>query len=205
MKKLFSVIFVSLIGLITYAQGNKTEVLQPPENNNQDQQVTATLKNASRLFSDKGDISSVIEVIPIGSVVKVIEADSTYYKVSYGDDSGFIFRKDAVINQVQEQQEAKPQTEQENIQQNEGQSDTRRANRFSYLEYKYGTKMAALLFAGKIWKGMSSDMVKDSWGAPLKINRVIGDVVKEEWIFKNSWLFIENDHLVEWGPVKSNQ
>ena len=65
--------------------------------------------------------------------------------------------------------------------------------------------MAALLFAGKIWKGMSSDMVKDSWGAPLKINRVIGDVVKEEWIFKNSWLFIENDHLVEWGPVKSNQ
>ena len=62
--------------------------------------------------------------------------------------------------------------------------------------------MAARLIAGKIWKGMTTDMVQDSWGTPKKINRVIsGNIVKEEWIYMNSWLLFENDTLSEWGPV----
>ena len=28
--------------------------------------------------------------------------------------------------------------------------------------------MAARLYAGKIWKGMNSEMVRDSWGAAAK-------------------------------------
>ena len=64
--------------------------------------------------------------------------------------------------------------------------------------------MAARLIAGKIWKGMSAEMVKDSWGVAEKINRVInGNVVKEEWIFRTTWLFFENNALVEWGPRKN--
>jgi hypothetical protein len=62
--------------------------------------------------------------------------------------------------------------------------------------------MAVRLATGKIWRGMSADMVRDSWGAPLKINRAIGEIVKEEWIYKNSWLYIENNTLVEWGPIR---
>jgi hypothetical protein len=46
-------------------------------------------------------------------------------------------------------------------------------------------------------------MVNDTWGSPQKINRVIsGNTVKEEWIYKNTWLYIEDDILREWGPVK---
>ena len=45
--------------------------------------------------------------------------------------------------------------------------------------------MAARIIAGKIWKGMNSEMVKDSWGNPEKINRIIsGNVIKEEWIYQ---------------------
>ena len=62
--------------------------------------------------------------------------------------------------------------------------------------------MAARLGAGKIWKGMSAEMVRDSWGSPSKINRVIGNNVREEWVYRNTWLFIENNTLVDWGPVK---
>jgi hypothetical protein len=55
---------------------------------------------------------------------------------------------------------------------------------------------------GKVWRGMLSEMVRDSWGEPQKINRVIsGNTVKEEWIFRNTWLYIENNYLVEWGPI----
>ena len=57
--------------------------------------------------------------------------------------------------------------------------------------------------AGKIWKGMTAEMVRDSWGSPVKINRVIGNSSsKEEWIFKNTWLYIENNTLVEWGSIR---
>jgi hypothetical protein len=63
--------------------------------------------------------------------------------------------------------------------------------------------MAARLDAGKIWKGMTAEMVQDSWGVPQKINRVIsGNNIREEWIYRNSWLFFENDRLIEWGPVR---
>ena len=63
--------------------------------------------------------------------------------------------------------------------------------------------MADRLYAGKIWKGMNSEMVKDSWGEAEKINRVIsGNVIKEEWIFRSTWLYFENNTLLEWGSVK---
>lgn len=196
----------SILLIITNAQVNRTEVLQSLENSSQEkqnQQITATLKNASRLFADKNDLTSVIVVIPSGTVVNVLETDSTYCKVSYEDDQGYIFKRDAVITNTPIPEKPAPVTE--NASQNDDQSGSGRGNRFAYLEYKYGKNMAALLIAGKIWKGMSSNMVKDSWGSPLKINRVIGEVVQEEWIYKNTWLFIESDRLVNWGPVTSNK
>ena len=50
---------------------------------------------------------------------------------------------------------------------------------------------------------MNSDMVKDSWGIAEKINRIIdGNTIKEEWIFRSTWLYFENNTLLEWGPVK---
>ena len=77
-------------------------------------------------------------------------------------------------------------------------------SRFSYLENKYGSNMAARLTSGKIWKGMNSEMVRDSWGPAEKINRVIsGNIIKEEWIYTNTWLYFENNTLVEWGPIRN--
>jgi hypothetical protein len=59
------------------------------------------------------------------------------------------------------------------------------------------------MMAMKIWKGMTAEMVQDSWGSPRKIDRVInGNDVNEKWTYSKSWLYIENDRLVEWGPVR---
>jgi hypothetical protein len=165
-------------------------------------QTTATLKNSSRLFATKDDLTSVILIIPADSVVTVLDADSTYLHVVFEENEGYIFNKKVVLNKiplktqqssVSKEQATEPQQAQEQEQ-----------SRFSYLENKYGTSMAARLTAGKIWKGMNSEMVKDSWGTAEKINRVIsGNIVKEEWIFRNTWLYFENNTLVEWGPVKN--
>jgi hypothetical protein len=202
MKKVILTSLLLFIIIAVKAQVNKTNVLQDLEKNQplkQDQQVTATLKSASRLFHDKEDLTSVILIIPYDSVVDVLDSDSTYLKVAFEDNEGYIYKKDAVINNTPVVMA--PSNNQETRNQVEQPAEQQQVSRFTYLENKYGTNMAARLAAGKIWKGMSAEMVSDSWGTPLKINRVIGNVIKEEWIFKNTWLYLENNRLVDWGPI----
>jgi hypothetical protein len=203
MKKLiFPALFI--IGALSIkAQSDKTALLQKLEANqsaNQDITVTATVKSSTRLFRTKEDLTSVISIIPSGSVVSVIESDSTYLHVSFEENEGYIFKKHAVIDKTPntfkelqaKQAESKAQPEQI-------QTDSR----YDALESKYGSAMATRLYSGKIWKGMNSDMVRDSWGAAEKINRVInGNVIKEEWIYRSTWLYFENNTLLEWGPAK---
>jgi len=202
MKKVILSSLLLFVIIAVSAQNNKVNVLQNLEKkqpSNQDQPVTATLKSASRLFGDKDDLTSVILIIPSDSVVEVIDSDSTYLKVVFEENEGYIFRRDAIINNTPV--EIKPVNQEENQNQVEQQTEQKQESRFTYLENKYGTDMAARIASGKIWKGMSAEMVRDSWGAPLKINRVIGNIIKEEWIFKNTWLYIENNTLIDWGPI----
>jgi hypothetical protein len=203
MKKL--IFFILLISgvLFVQAQGNKADLLQDLEKNspaNQNVTSTATLKSSSRLFGAKDDLTTVILIIPSGSVVSVLDSDSTYLHVTFEENDGYIFKRHAVIDETtistpqtiqpkQSSQEEQPALEQQK-------------SRFSFLESKYGPNMAARLIAGKIWKGMDAEMVRDSWGTAEKINRVIsGNIIKEEWIFKQTWLYFENNSLVEWGPI----
>ncbi len=189
--------------LFVNAQSDKSANLQNLEENqyqNQVKTVTATVKNATRLFRLRYDLTSVIELIPSGSVVSVIDSDSTYYYVNFDDYDGYILKKHAVIDQTpkttSQMQSSRPVPDAQQIQ---VQTD----NRYDDLVNKYGASMADRLYAGKIWKGMNSDMVKDSWGSAEKINRVIsGNVIKEEWIYRSTWLYFENNTLKDWGPVK---
>jgi hypothetical protein len=166
---------------------------------------TATLKMSSRLFETKNDLTTVILVVPKGSVVTLLDSDSTYLHVIYEEDEGYIFRRHADINAatpapaVAEEPAVQPQQQPDQ----QAQPQQEEVSRFTYLENKYGKNVAAKLMSGKIWKGMGSEMIEDSWGAPKKINRVIsGNIVKEEWIYKNTWLYIENDILRQWGPIR---
>lgn len=204
MKKTF-VILLTIFSVISLkAQTNKVDKLQNLEQNNTSSQnvtITGKLKNSSRLFASKDDLTSVILIIPADSIVTVLDTDSTYLHVVFEDNEGYIFNRHVVLNRVAGKNQQSYQT-QPSVQQSEPASDQQQS-RFSYLENKYGSNMASRLITGKIWKGMNSDMVKDSWGTAEKINRVIsGNVVKEEWIFRNTWLYFENNTLLEWGPVK---
>ena len=204
MKKILFLTFLSVVALQLQGQTGKADQLQALEQNQNDNQnitATATLKVASRLFATKDDLTSVILIIPADSVVSVLDSDSTYFHVVFEDNEGYIFKRQAVLDKipVYNQQAAQSQPAVQETQTVKEQKQSR----FSYLESKYGSNMAARLVAGKIWRGMNSEMVSDSWGTPQKINRVIsGNIIKEEWIFRNTWLYLENNTLVEWGPIR---
>jgi hypothetical protein len=206
MKRLiFSFLFFLVVATI-YAQVNKTEVLQGLEKNKpsaQEKTIIAILKTSSRLFSDKNDLTSVILVIPIHDTVDVLGSDSTYLHVAYGDDEGYIFKRHAILKEIPVYNSSADQPEQVQQVQQPQQQQEQQVSRFTYLENKYGTSMAARLYSGKIWRGMTAEMVRDSWGNPIRINRAIrNELVQEEWIYGNTWLFIENNNLIEWGPIK---
>lgn len=163
---------------------------------------TATIKSAARFFAAKNDLTTVISIIPSGSRVTVLDSDSTYYRVRFEDNEGYVLKRQAVmddkpvITEKPAGQEDQPAVEARPVEQN-------RISRFSYLEKKYGTDVAARINSRKIWKGMNGEMVRDSWGNPNKINRVINNnTVKEEWTYKSTILYFQNNRLVEWGPVK---
>jgi hypothetical protein len=203
MKRLVIPTLIFIAGIVTQAQTQKVELLQNLELSQPAQidTLTATLKNSTRLFGAKDDLTTVIIIIPSGSIVTILDSDSTYYHVIFEEDEGFIYKRDAVINKAEQKpaktivyEQAAPQPQPVQRQQ---------VSRFSLLESKYGTNIAATLMAGKIWKGMNPEMVTDSWGRAEKINRVIsGNLIKEEWLYKNTWLYFENNILVDWGPIK---
>jgi hypothetical protein len=199
MKKLIlPAIFI--IGVFSiYAQTDKTALLENLEANQslaQEKTLTATVKTSTRLFKLKDDLTTVIQIIPSGSVVSVLDSDSTYFHVVFEDNEGFILKKHAAIDKT-------PNTFSQMEAQRDTRAQTQADSRYVALEKKYGTSMADRIYAGKIWKGMNSDMVKDSWGSAAKINRVInGNVIREEWIYRSTWLYFENNTLVEWGPAQ---
>jgi hypothetical protein len=193
-----------IIGVFSVrGQTDKAAILQNLEANQPQKQsitVTATIKKSTRLFKIKDDLTSVILIVPAGSVVPVLDSDSTYFHVTYEENEGYILRKHAAIDKVpntfKEMQSVQPAKDVQPVQ---VQTDSR----YDELVSKYGTAMAERLYAGKIWKGMNSEMARDSWGAAEKVNRVInGNVIREEWIYRSTWLYFENNTLIQWGPVK---
>lgn len=203
--------FLTLISAI-YAQSGRTNALVSPEKGNLpvQQAPTATLKSAARMFGDKNDLTTVITIIPAGSQVTILDSDSAYYRISFEDNEGYIYKRQAVIDRTSSaitgnrQQQVQQNQNQNQDQYNQADNDqNNQQSRFSYLENKYGTSLAARINSGKIWKGMSAEMVRDSWGNPVTINRVIsGNTIKEEWVYNNTWLYMQNNTLVQWGPVR---
>jgi hypothetical protein len=75
------------------------------------------------------------------------------------------------------------------------------ADRLMLLSEKYGAKSGQAIYEHKIWKGMDHNMIRDSWGKPLRVSREVktsGTV--EIWTYRKSWLLLRNGILSEWGP-----
>lgn len=198
MKKLILPFLLTFL-IPVKAQETRNDVLQALENNQKlNSTETATLTTASRLFKDRDDLTSVIVVIPSGAIVNVTGRDDEFLYVIFEGDEGYINASHARIN--------KPAVAVQPATQEIADRSTvppPRMTRLGYLENKYGIRTGRRINEGKIWKGMSAEMVKDSWGSPQKITRNIsGNIIKEEWFYKNTWLYIQNSVLAEWGPVK---
>ena len=210
MHRIVLTLAISFLFSATYSQESRTEILQDLEKSRpavETVATTATLKASSRLFRDKDDLTSVIVVIPEGSLVDILQGgDETFLRVLFEGNEGFIYASHATVNKVPVV--ASPEVRQTSpVSPVEAQAarpvSGKVAGRFEYLEQQYGQDAAGKISQRKIWKGMSADMVKESWGSPRKINRIINDSsVREEWTYSKTKLYFENSTLRNWGPAK---
>jgi len=172
----------------------------------------AITKGAVRLFGDKDDLTSVILIIPDGSTVEVVTPDSVFTRVLFEGADGFVksdrLEASILVPADEPAREAyAPATDQPADLQPQQQTDVPEyydpADRYELLVNKYGTDIGKRLYQHKVWKGVSSDMARDSWGKPVQINRMYVDQsVDEEWIYSKKYLYFRDGVLIEWGPVK---
>jgi hypothetical protein len=193
MKKIIALMLILFVGITSFSQDQKN----------------ASTKGALRLFADKDDLTSVITIIPDGSIVEVLSADSIFTYVRFGDAEGYVKtdRLAEALPEVAEEPVTSPSmyTESEMQQQiQEEQQFSAPADRYDILVNKYGTDIGKRLYQHKIWKGVSSEMARDSWGKPIQINRMYVDQnVDEEWIYSKKYLYFRDNVLIDWGPVKN--
>lgn len=202
MKRLYiATIAVAMSVLLAGAQQSSLTALEKLEAGSQVQQqpVIGVTKGGVRFYKEKDDLTSVIRIIPAKTEVVIISNQGDYLQVKDGEDIGYVETSKITVNQatppVQQQVVQQQVVQQEVVQQ---QPD----NRMTYLENKYGKSIAARIYAGKIWKGMTTDMVKDAWGEPDKINKVVVQSAQmEEFRYRSTWLLMEKGVLKEWGPI----
>lgn len=192
MKKMIVTMLVFIAGIAVFAQDlNK-----------------ATTKGAVRLFGDKDDLTSVIVLIPDGSTVDIIKADSVFTKVRYNEQEGYV-RSDRLGRFVPVLSPAPLYPPAQAVEPQEPSPDTEAYNQspvdwFEVLVTKYGDDIGKRLYQHKVWKGITSDMARDSWGKPKQINRMYVDQnVEEEWIYAKKYLYFRDGILIDWGPVKN--
>ena len=202
MKIIFASAFILIISSTLQAEGsNSGRISSMFQSSVQDSGYTATMKSASRLFRYRDDLSSVILIIPADSVVNVLAGEGVYLRVDYEGNVGYVYSSQAEINKPVPKTVPAVSGNLEAVQ--KIQVPDQRMSRFTYLENRYGRSVGTKIYEGKIWKGMTPGMVKDSWGSPRKINRVVKDNnVTDEWIYGNTWLHFTNNLLTDWGPVK---
>lgn len=85
---------------------------------------------------------------------------------------------------------------------NKAQSELMKIQHTFYIK-KYGKENGNRIIEGKVWKGMTESMLRDSWGKPDKThqnNYKWG--VFDQWYYGDITYFFKNSKLIDWEEKK---
>ena len=64
---------------------------------------------------------------------------------------------------------------------------------------KYGEENGVLVSQGRVWKGMSEEMLRDSWGEPDKIKKNVEDWgTFTQWYYGDITYFFRDGEMIDW-------
>ena len=173
------------------------------------------VKMEASLREEPKTTSKLIKIIPKGSEVTLLSYSNDFWKVVYEGKYGYLYFRmfdndEIMLNMIEEakrrQEEEKMKAEQAKKEEREkekerikAQQSEQLAKRRSELIKKYGKVTGEKILKGLILLGMTTEMVKDSWGEPKNINRSVGCWgVHEQWRYGSKYLYFENGKLKSW-------
>lgn len=145
-----------------------------------------------------------IAQIPEGAQVMVTEEISDSYRVKYNDTEGWVskyfFKSSDKIKQEEEIAKQKIVLAEKQGKEKEELAEKQEKEQLALLTTKYGSDKASKILVGKIWIGMTKEMLIDSRGYPSDINRSVGSYgVHEQWVYEDSvYIYLENGVLTSW-------
>jgi hypothetical protein len=142
---------------------------------------------------ETASIDKVLAKIKSGNKISVIEdLDGSYYKAIFNNITGYVFKTSfEPETEIIERQRLK---EEEERKKQEAKIEKRKN-----LIAKYGKTKGQKIIDGRIWIGMTKEMLIDSWGEPDDINRTVGSFgVHEQCIYGNSYVYLEDGILTTW-------
>lgn len=192
MKKLFIVILL-LISINAFSQ--------------QSYIGTTTIKASTRLRNQPSSSGEVITTIKKNKTIKVLKySGDSYWQVEYKNEIGFVNDVTLVITEemnkaIKEDEGKKVLSELKQKQDILAAQQKKRAERKEKLAEKYGVLNANFILNGKLFTGMTKEMVIESIGKPDDINKTTGPWgVHEQWVYdkKNMYVYFENGKLTSW-------
>ncbi len=167
------IIFTVLLGFLLSFSSQAQEFNEMEKRINQLEQNSTQLKNqqkttdtsfvsnavttaACRLYSDIGNLSSVITIIPAGEKISISDVIDEYYYIKTEDNQGFV-----------EKGKVKPDKSFLNKTSGVSQDVSKKnADKLKSLEKIYGTETAQKIMEHKIWRNMTTNMVEEKLGTP---------------------------------------
>ncbi|GAB2488444.1 SH3 domain-containing protein [Algoriphagus taiwanensis] len=190
MKKLILLLFLFLKLSIGISQINTPDKL--PDS------VACNLTNAPiRPLPDPA--SEIIGKIPKGAYLKVIDYYEKYLKVRYDTIEGYIsytFVK-SYSPEFREYYEYAKAIDEKDLKEI---IESKNQERLENLTQRFGKSAAEKIFKKSIWIGMTEEMLLESWGNPIDINRtVLRNLVKKQYVYPNyKYVYLENGKVTAW-------
>ncbi|MFC3881276.1 hypothetical protein ACFOSV_13875 [Algoriphagus namhaensis] len=160
MKKVF--FFIVLLTLIFEIHAQSFDTLKLPK------KVTAIYKDTP--LRENPDVNDeIIKKIPSGASLDVIGYSDAYLKVKYESIEGFVNYK---IVRSYSTEYGNFRKYAEKIESDRKREENRKADleKDRQMIEKYGQSVGTKINEGKIWVGMTEEMLLDSWGKPEDIN-----------------------------------
>ncbi len=171
---------------------------QPDSTSKAEDEYYVTTLSGTRLFEDLENLSSVLLIIPKGEKVRIYEEFGDYYLAEYQGVAGYVR-----IDNTQFTDETEKKLEEIWARENPQPEPTEASPeqlRMEMMVKRYGEDIGKKIARRAIWKGMSRNMVYDSWGKPRDIRRYTeaGRNI-EVWLYRNTSLVFEDGELRDWN------
>lgn len=174
----------------------------------------AVTKSSAKLYNMPvaNELRKVVAEIPKGTRLLITKWERACLRTNFGGKTGYLFPHQLEFDNPEAYKALKEESQrlvregkaekadwEYLLDDQQAAAEKKRKERLSKLTSKYGKIAALKIVEGKVWIGMTKEMMIESWGQPEDINRSVGSWgVHEQCIYGDTYVYVENGKVASW-------